>query len=622
MDCICEILLYLCELLDKTIKLCDKEITNIEMDVLQRGIIGVVQSLTESLSTFGLCDGMCEDPYLYQTIFYNNETKTASLEDLCSSHNYITGYLLNNEFLTCTGFDTYYSVFTHSDPISVLPSLTPIVARVLGEKEKEDESHSSATPIMAPSRRGARRSHGRKLLFEPESEEETPSHGSDIDILTDKDSPSLSQSVSPEPPREVHLDEVRLIPSVPEEETAPANVKALTPLKTSTETTITFPSRRMQIRTPSRLRSVSLSLSSSDEGQSLTPTSQKYLTPSATYRVSLFSIDSSSIHENTLKGQFVQTLNNALILLLNKTASYFSVSYQIQCIRAVLHVYEKSEGAKLEFLNYIYTQWIHTFVVENHPDKMEVIQFLLEMVGQSQPWRISVACQLETNLIAILEKCKDQLDEDSETLFMNEWAVLLAIYKQLKDNETFLLLSSLLSHFFSSLTQYCAKLFSAFLILGLSLYQVVTREHAQALFIGKARYILLKLQERISDMDADAVSATSFFLLWLVQNDQFDPQPNISLIILFCIQLGKRGILLLDSLNDLELGSSNDKEIDEEKGEEDRERMNEVLVVLGHVNLTLVKRGSELFQEELSHFSTLDRKLIQFCCQKYARLKS
>ena len=77
-----------------------------------------------------------------------------------------------------------------------------------------------------------------------------------------------------------------------------------------------------------------------------------------------------------------------------------------------------------------------------------------------------------------------------------------------------------------------------------------------------------------------------------------------------CILLAKRVVVLLES---------------EEEGEgetEARQRLKHIFACIGHVLLTITQKDSERFRMELSHYSSLDRQLAQFCCQKYVQLKN
>ena len=206
------------------------------------------------------------------------------------------------------------------------------------------------------------------------------------------------------------------------------------------------------------------------------------------------------------------------------------------------------------------------------------------------------------------------LDEYSENLFMNEWSVLLSIYKLKKDKNTFKLLSSLLSYFLSS-NEFCADTFSMCATLGLSAFQVLTPQHAEMLFIGKARYIITTLKDRANDLDEEALDTISFFILWLVENDRYDVTVEMSLLLTISVLLGKRALVLLDMTVTASPTQEDDKGIP-------TEHLKTIHTVIGQIDLTLVKRNSSAFQEELNRFEELDRRLIQYCCCEYVQSKT
>ena len=372
---------------------------------------------------------------------------------------------------------------------------------------------------------------------------------------------------------------------------------------------IPWPSRRPVQRAARGPSSLRISSFSSDEESNTPSTAQ-----SLVYRSSFFDL-SPSVITNEIKEPFISTFNVTLLSLLGDIAAVFPVSYQIQCVREVLTVYSDYENVKHAFLNYLFIHWIRCYVLENHPEKGKVVSFMLEVMTECPFWCTSISCRIEASLLTILEKCHSELDEYSENLFMSEWSVLLSIYKLKKDNNTFKLFSSHLSYFLSSNEFFCANTFSMCATLGLSAFQVLTPQHAEALFLGKARYIITTLRDRINDLDEEALDTVSYFLLWLVENDRYDVTSEMSLLLTISVLLGKRALVLLDVLVAASLPQEDDEGVS-------AEHLKDVLTVIGQIDLTLVKRNISVFQEELNYFEDLDRKLIQYCCCEYVQSKS
>lgn len=735
MDCICEILLYICNHMEGLIHLLDDELSSADELVIEQCVTGMLKMFVHTMTYLGISHALCEDVTLFQALYKGQDNQPLTLMELCSSQNYVTSYLLKNGYRVGLGTDSYQSVFLNHGIVSVAPFLDSEVKRFF-EKMNRKDIPVQTSPSSAKLHQ-TRRTHGQKLLFEPESddEDEVPyseresmnsrpqsayDHESGLDDLASDRHPASDNPIeldgdsvgvngiymgldgnhtvsdgvhvsaegipvgfdrtpmvlepnpialavhspfrrlsSPHPltgrptstqnpQRIISTDERTFtrnwsVGSLKERKTLQSSEsnESLDPLSGPSYTTPGYSSSSAEgeeglspsitpdpLKSPVKQDSRSIPLSSrrtvqraahgpsslrissfSSDDESNTPSTAQSLV----YQSSFFDL-SPSVVTNEVKDPFVSTFNVTLLSLLGDIAAVFPVSYQIQCVREVLTVYNDYENVKHAFLNYLYIHWIHCYIMENHPNKGEVLTFMLEVMAECPFWCTSISCRIEASLLTILEKCHVTLDEYSENLFMNEWSVLLSIYKLKKDKNTFKLLSSLLSYFLSS-NEFCADTFSMCATLGLSAFQVLTPQHAEMLFIGKARYIITTLKDRANDLDEEALDTISFFILWLVENDRYDVTVEMSLLLTISVLLGKRALVLLDMTVTASPTQEDDKGIP-------TEHLKTILTVIGQIDLTLVKRNSSAFQEELNRFEELDRRLIQYCCCEYVQSKT
>ena len=185
------------------------------------------------------------------------------------------------------------------------------------------------------------------------------------------------------------------------------------------------------------------------------------------------------------------------------------------------------------------------FFAEDKPGKQEVVALILEMAEKQPAWRASLLSALETGILRTMSENA----EGAATLrhVTNKWALLLALYQKNRDASCCASVFSLVAWCVRSIQTLQPALLSLSLSLCFSLVDVLTQEHANALFLSKSKYVVMNLSERMDVLDGEAAFSCALFLLWLVQNEEFALASSRQCVIWACILLAKRVVVLLES---------------------------------------------------------------------------
>ena len=583
-DVVCEILLFVLEFL-QTI---NKE-SGLDAGTVEAASADLLSSLVEVIVNKGFSQYLIANPFLVESMQLSSQF-VLSVNDECATPNYITSYLLKGGFLIDHGMETYHSLTHVHCPYSVLESCNE-ECDVL----KKEESGHVVEPVVEESVRVRAPRRRRRLQV----------------VLSDRSSESEGVVM---PKEKGVLSEERGV--IREEKDALSEEKdALTEEKTPSDraTPTLSPDPIVHDFSPPHSPSIHISphhMHSPSPSPSLDEDHAHRFsvhTPSAAYRASLFT-DAVAPSSASFNSEFAFLFNTSFLTFLHHAFTFYSVPTQVRCVRTVLRAYEENASTLVVLLEYLFSHWMDAFFAEDKPGKQEVVALILEMAEKQPAWRASLLSALETGILRTMSENA----EGAATLrhVTNKWALLLALYQKNRDASCCASVFSLVAWCVRSIQTLQPALLSLSLSLCFSLVDVLTQEHANALFLSKSKYVVMNLSERMDVLDGEAAFSCALFLLWLVQNEEFALASSRQCVIWACILLAKRVVVLLES---------------EEEGEgetEARQRLKHIFACIGHVLLTITQKDSERFRMELSHYSSLDRQLAQFCCQKYVQLKN
>lgn len=583
-DVVCEILLFVLEFL-QTI---NKE-SGLDAGTVEAASADLLSSLVEVIVNKGFSQYLIANPFLVESMQLSSQF-VLSVNDECATPNYITSYLLKGGFLIDHGMETYHSLTHVHCPYSVLESCNE-ECDVL----KKEESGHVVEPVVEESVRVRAPRRRRRLQV----------------VLSDRSSESEGVVM---PEEKGVLSEERGV--IREEKDALSEEKdALTEEKTPSDraTPTLSPDPIVHDFSPPHSPSIHISphhMHSPSPSPSLDEDHAHRFsvhTPSAAYRASLFT-DAVAPSSASFNSEFAFLFNTSFLTFLHHAFTFYSVPTQVRCVRTVLRAYEENASTLVVLLEYLFSHWMDAFFAEDKPGKQEVMALILEMAEKQPAWRASLLSALETGILRTMSENA----EGAATLrhVTNKWALLLALYQKNRDASCCASVFSLVAWCVRSIQTLQPALLSLSLSLCFSLVDVLTQEHANALFLSKSKYVVMNLSERMDVLDGEAAFSCALFLLWLVQNEEFALASSRQCVIWACILLAKRVVVLLES---------------EEEGEgetEARQRLKHIFACIGHVLLTITQKDSERFRMELSHYSSLDRQLAQFCCQKYVQLKN
>lgn len=583
-DVVCEILLFVLEFL-QTI---NKE-SGLDAGTVEAASADLLSSLVEVIVNKGFCQYLIANPFLVESMQLSSQF-VLSVNDECATPNYITLYLLKGGFLIDHGMETYHSLTHVHCPYSVLESCNE-ECDVL----KKEESGHVVEPVVEESVRVRAPRRRRRLQV----------------VLSDRSSESEGVVM---PEEKGVLSEERGV--IREEKDALSEEKdALTEEKTPSDraTPTLSPDPIVYDFSPPHSPSIHISphhMHSPSPSPSLDEDHAHRFsvhTPSAAYRASLFT-DAVAPSSASFNSEFAFLFNTSFLTFLHHAFTFYSVPTQVRCVHTVLRAYEENASTLVVLLEYLFSHWMDAFFAEDKPGKQEVVALILEMAEKQPAWRASLLSALETGILRTMSENA----EGAATLrhVTNKWALLLALYQKNRDASCCASVFSLVAWCVRSIQTLQPALLSLSLSLCFSLVDVLTQEHANALFLSKSKYVVMNLSERMDVLDDEAAFSCALFLLWLVQNEEFALASSRQCVIWACILLAKRVVVLLES---------------EEEGEgetEARQRLKHIFACIGHVLLTITQKDSERFRMELSHYSSLDRQLAQFCCQKYVQLKN
>lgn len=583
-DVVCEILLFVLEFL-QTI---NKE-SGLDAGTVEAASADLLSSLVEVIVNKGFSQYLIANPFLVESMQLSSQF-VLSVNDECATPNYITLYLLKGGFLIDHGMETYHSLTHVHCPYSVLESCNE-ECDVL----KKEESGHVVEPVVEESVRVRAPRRRRRLQV----------------VLSDRSSESEGVVM---PKEKGVLSEERGV--IREEKDALSEEKdALTEEKTPSDraTPTLSPDPIVHDFSPPHSPSIHISphhMHSPSPSPSLDEDHAHRFsvhTPSAAYRASLFT-DAVAPSSASFNSEFAFLFNTSFLTFLHHAFTFYSVPTQVRCVRTVLRAYEENASTLVVLLEYLFSHWMDAFFAEDKPGKQEVVALILEMAEKQPAWRASLLSALETGILRTMSENA----EGAATLrhVTNKWALLLALYQKNRDASCCASVFSLVAWCVRSIQTLQPALLSLSLSLCFSLVDVLTQEHANALFLSKSKYVVMNLSERMDVLDGEAAFSCALFLLWLVQNEEFALASSRQCVIWACILLAKRVVVLLES---------------EEEGEgetEARQRLKHIFACIGHVLLTITQKDSERFRMELSHYSSLDRQLAQFCCQKYVQLKN
>lgn len=583
-DVVCEILLFVLEFL-QTI---NKE-SGLDAGTVEAASADLLSSLVEVIVNKGFSQYLIANPFLVESMQLSSQF-VLSVNDECATPNYITSYLLKGGFLIDHGMETYHSLTHVHCPYSVLESCNE-ECDVL----KKEESGHVVEPVVEESVRVRAPRRRRRLQV----------------VLSDRSSESEGVVM---PEEKGVLSEERGV--IREEKDALSEEKdALTEEKTPSDraTPTLSPDPIVHDFSPPHSPSIHISphhMHSPSPSPSLDEDHAHRFsvhTPSAAYRASLFT-DAVAPSSASFNSEFAFLFNTSFLTFLHHAFTFYSVPTQVRCVRTVLRAYEENASTLVVLLEYLFSHWMDAFFAEDKPGKQEVVALILEMAEKQPAWRASLLSALETGILRTMSENA----EGAATLrhVTNKWALLLALYQKNRDASCCASVFSLVAWCVRSIQTLQPALLSLSLSLCFSLVDVLTQEHANALFLSKSKYVVMNLSERMDVLDGEAAFSCALFLLWLVQNEEFALASSRQCVIWACILLAKRVVVLLES---------------EEEGEgetEARQRLKHIFACIGHVLLTITQKDSERFRMELSHYSSLDRQLAQFCCQKYVQLKN
>lgn len=583
-DVVCEILLFVLEFL-QTI---NKE-SGLDAGTVEAASADLLSSLVEVIVNKGFSQYLIANPFLVESMRLSSQF-VLSVNDECATPNYITLYLLKGGFLIDHGMETYHSLTHVHCPYSVLESCNE-ECDVL----KKEESGHVVEPVVEESVRVRAPRRRRRLQV----------------VLSDRSSESEGVVM---PEEKGVLSEERGV--IREEKDALSEEKdALTEEKTPSDraTPTLSPDPIVHDFSPPHSPSIHISphhMHSPSPSPSLDEDHAHRFsvhTPSAAYRASLFT-DAVAPSSASFNSEFAFLFNTSFLTFLHHAFTFYSVPTQVRCVRTVLRAYEENASTLVVLLEYLFSHWMDAFFAEDKPGKQEVVALILEMAEKQPAWRASLLSALETGILRTMSENA----EGAATLrhVTNKWALLLALYQKNRDASCCASVFSLVAWCVRSIQTLQPALLSLSLSLCFSLVDVLTQEHANALFLSKSKYVVMNLSERMDVLDGEAAFSCALFLLWLVQNEEFALASSRQCVIWACILLAKRVVVLLES---------------EEEGEgetEARQRLKHIFACIGHVLLTITQKDSERFRMELSHYSSLDRQLAQFCCQKYVQLKN
>lgn len=583
-DVVCEILLFVLEFL-QTI---NKE-SGLDAGTVEAASADLLSSLVEVIVNKGFSQYLIANPFLVESMQLSSQF-VLSVNDECATPNYITSYLLKGGFLIDHGMETYHSLTHVHCPYSVLESCNE-ECDVL----KKEESGHVVEPVVEESVRVRAPRRRRRLQV----------------VLSDRSSESEGVVM---PKEKGVLSEERGV--IREEKDALSEEKdALTEEKTPSDraTPTLSPDPIVHDFSPPHSPSIHISphhMHSPSPSPSLDEDHAHRFsvhTPSAAYRASLFT-DAVAPSSASFNSEFAFLFNTSFLTFLHHAFTFYSVPTQVRCVRTVLRAYEENASTLVVLLEYLFSHWMDAFFAEDKPGKQEVVALILEMAEKQPAWRASLLSALETGILRTMSENA----EGAATLrhVTNKWALLLTLYQKNRDASCCASVFSLVAWCVRSIQTLQPALLSLSLSLCFSLVDVLTQEHANALFLSKSKYVVMNLSERMDVLDGEAAFSCALFLLWLVQNEEFALASSRQCVIWACILLAKRVVVLLES---------------EEEGEgetEARQRLKHIFACIGHVLLTITQKDSERFRMELSHYSSLDRQLAQFCCQKYVQLKN
>ena len=583
-DVVCEILLFVLEFL-QTI---NKE-SGLDAGTVEAASADLLSSLVEVIVNKGFSQYLIANPFLVESMQLSSQF-VLSVNDECATPNYITLYLLKGGFLIDHGMETYHSLTHVHCPYSVLESCNE-ECDVL----KKEESGHVVEPVVEESVRVRAPRRRRRLQV----------------VLSDRSSESEGVVM---PEEKGVLSEERGV--IREEKDALSEEKdALTEEKTPSDraTPTLSPDPIVHDFSPPHSPSIHISphhMHSPSPSPSLDEDHAHRFsvhTPSAAYRASLFT-DAVAPSSASFNSEFAFLFNTSFLTFLHHAFTFYSVPTQVRCVRTVLRAYEENASTLVVLLEYLFSHWMDAFFAEDKPGKQEVVALILEMAEKQPAWRASLLSALETGILRTMSENA----EGAATLrhVTNKWALLLALYQKNRDASCCASVFSLVAWCVRSIQTLQPALLSLSLSLCFSLVDVLTQEHANALFLSKSKYVVMNLSERMDVLDGEAAFSCALFLLWLVQNEEFALASSRQCVIWACILLAKRVVVLLES---------------EEEGEGETEagqRLKHIFACIGHVLLTITQKDSERFRMELSHYSSLDRQLAQFCCQKYVQLKN
>ena len=327
-------------------------------------------------------------------------------------------------------------------------------------------------------------------------------------------------------------------------------------------------------------------------------------TPSHLYHRSLFDYHSHLFDRHEMNDQFCQPLNFSVFCFINHVIQDYSIRQQIHCFRRLLAIYNQNEESAFLILSTYYHLWIIPAILREDTTKKQLLQFLMELIDQYPHWGETVPGEVATQLLVLLQRCTTDYQDTDEQRFTTLWTLLLLLYR-MNPSEVFILILTVLSQFNRLSPQLPDQCYLSIMPTGLSGLSVLRSQDMRTLLAIRNKSILLVLTARVRVLSADALLATTKFLLSMVSYDEFSCSSNASLSMILVISLAKRCIAI-------QYGES---QIAEKKD------CKEALFGLGQILLTIAKEMGDSFKKPLGQFSAFDRTVVHHCCLLYMKRK-
>lgn len=325
-------------------------------------------------------------------------------------------------------------------------------------------------------------------------------------------------------------------------------------------------------------------------------------TPSHFYHRSLFSNRRRVINRREMKEAFCQPLSYVIFGFVTHVLSDYSTEEQMDCFRRVLSFYQDNEDSAFLILTTYYHLWIMPTILKEKRRKKQLLHFLMELIQQHPHWGDTLPGEVATQLVVMLKRSVSDVTPVSSVYLETLWTTLLLLYKR-SPEQVFVLVLTTMTQFLTMSMEFSDASYLSLTTLLLSGLSTLRDHDKQLLMEYYDKSLIVMLPSRLAIMNADTLMAVVRFVhTFFVSNGLSN---RTSLLTRLAIGMAKQCLALQH--RDVTVA--------------DKHTCKEVIYSLGYLLLLMAKEVGNGFKKVLVQYSTIDRSVVNYCCQQYVRKK-